>query len=180
MVEPSDGEVVRRVLAGDTDGFAILVARHRERMARFAVHMLGDRDDAEDALQEAFIRAYRSLARCADPDRFDGWLFRIVINRCRTAAGRRARRERAIRDNSLTLVPAPPGPTSGAEWRDAVVRALSRLDGDQREAFLLRHIDGLGYEEMVRLTGVGESALKMRVKRACDRLRVLLGEWRDD
>src|SRR5919107_3071820 len=86
-VELSDAELVRRVLAGNVDAYATLVARYRDRYARYAVHMLGSREDAEEALQDAFVRAYRSLARCDDPERFGAWLFRILVNRCRTAGG---------------------------------------------------------------------------------------------
>ncbi len=66
-VGASDGELVRRVRAGDVGAYAALVARYRDRLGRYAVHMLGDRQDAEEALQDAFVRAYRSLARCDDP-----------------------------------------------------------------------------------------------------------------
>src|SRR5688572_18777642 len=87
--EEGDAPVVARVLAGDTAAYAILVAKYRQQFARFAVRMLGNREDAEEALQDAFVRAYRSLTRCDDPDRFGSWLFRILVNRCRTAGARR-------------------------------------------------------------------------------------------
>jgi RNA polymerase sigma-70 factor (ECF subfamily) len=67
-------------------------------------------------------------------------------------------------------------PAEQAAWREEIERALSLLDAEQREAFLLKHVEGLSYEEMAELTGAGVSALKMRVKRACDRLRGLLQE----
>src|SRR5436309_1913383 len=92
-VGASDGDLVRRVLAGDTGAYAALVARYRDRLGRYAVHMLGDRQDAEEALQDAFVRAYRSLARCDDPERFGAWLYGILVNRCRTTGGRAARPE---------------------------------------------------------------------------------------
>src|SRR5215831_17497284 len=78
-----DAEFVRRVRAGDQAAYAVLVARYRARLGRYAVHMLGDRDDAEEALQDAFVRAYRSIARCKDDARFGAWLFGILVNRCR-------------------------------------------------------------------------------------------------
>jgi len=174
-----DPEVIRRVLDGDTEAFAVLIARHRGRLGRFAVHMLGRREDAEEALQDAFVRAYRSLARCADPARFDAWLFRILVNRCRTAGARRGRRERTfVRDEVALSQAVVEHPAPQHEWREEIRRALARLEPEQREAFLLKHVEDLGYEEMSALTGVGVSALKMRVKRACDRLRVLLSDER--
>src|SRR5207302_217931 len=80
----SDAEVVRRVLAGDTGAYAALVARYRDRLARYAVPLLGNREDAEEALQDAFVRAYRSLERCDDAARFGAWLYGILVSRCRT------------------------------------------------------------------------------------------------
>ena len=177
MTDPPDAALVRSVLAGDVEAYAVLVARHRDRLGRYARHMLGNREDAEEALQDAFVRAYRSLGRCEDPARFEAWLFRILVNRCRTAAGRRGRRERIF-------LPERDWPGGGTEehpaerlaWRDEIARALALLDADQREAFLLKYVEELSYEEMEVLTGAGVSALKMRVKRARERLRGLLRE----
>jgi RNA polymerase sigma-70 factor (ECF subfamily) len=181
-VEPTDATLVRRVVAGDADAYGAIVARYRDRMARYAVRMLGDRSDAEEALQDTFVRAYRSLARCDNPERLDAWLFSILVNRCRTAGARLTRRERTfVRDEAALLGAAGSTPSAAHDleldaWRAEIDRALARLDPGQREAFLLKHVEELSYEEMAALTGVGVSALKMRVKRACDRLRELLRE----
>jgi RNA polymerase sigma-70 factor (ECF subfamily) len=181
LSESSDGAIVRQVLAGDGDAYAILVARYRARFARYAMHMLGNREDAEDALQEAFVRAWRGLGRCRDPERFDSWLFQILANRCRTRGARRQRYEATFVHDAQALSSATadgPRPPDAAEpgWDKAVDRALAALDPDQREAFLLKYVDELSYEEMAGLTGATVSALKMRVKRAADRLRGLLQE----
>lgn len=168
----TDAEVVARVLAGDVELYAVLVTRHRDRLARYATHMLGDRADAEEALQDTFVRAYRSLARCETPERFEAWLFSILVNRCRTAGGRIARRRQTmVRDDGAILSAATPDVAEAAAWREEIERALVRLEPEQREAFLLKHVEDLSYEEMSEMTGAGVSALKMRVKRACDRLR---------
>jgi RNA polymerase sigma-70 factor (ECF subfamily) len=172
-----DAEIVAQVLAGDTAAYAILVGRYRAQFARYATRMLGNREDAEEALQDAFLRAYRSLARCDDPARFGSWLFRILANRCRTAGARRGRREKTfIRDEVALLDASEAHPEEQTAWREEIERALQMLEADQREAFLLKHVEDLGYDEMAELTGVGVSALKMRVKRACERLRALLQE----
>ena len=178
-MELTDAALVGRVVAGDVDAYAALVARYRDRLARYAVRMLGDQDDAEEALQDTFVRAYRALPRCENPERFDAWLFSILVNRCRTAGGRLSRRERLfVRDDVRLLGAAAPatGEVDRRAWREEIARALAQLDAGQREAFLLKHVEELSYEEMASLTGVGVSALKMRVKRACDRLRDLLRE----
>ncbi|HEY5062855.1 MAG TPA: sigma-70 family RNA polymerase sigma factor, partial [Gemmatimonadaceae bacterium] len=96
MEGSSDAVVVARVLRGDVEVFRVLVERYRDRFARYAYHMLGNREDAEEALQDAFTRAYRSLARCEDPERFSAWLFRILVNRCRTMGARRGRRAKTF------------------------------------------------------------------------------------
>lgn len=173
MSEAGDAELVRRVLEGDTDAFAGLVARYREPLGRYAVRMLGNRADAEDALQETFVRAYRSLGRCTDPDRFGSWAFGILVNRCRTAGARRARRERLI-TNDETALDRVGRVDDRVEQRDElrrVERALEDLAPPLREAFLLRFVEDLSYDEMARLTGASVSALKMRVSRARAALR---------
>lgn len=173
----SDAALVGRVLAGETAAYSVLVARYRNQFGRYAVRMLGNREDAEEALQDALIRAYRSLSRCDDPERFGSWLFRILANRCRTTGTRRGRRERTfVRDEIALTDAAEDHPAERAAWREEIQRALMTLDVEQREAFLLKHVEELGYEEMSELTGVGVSALKMRVKRACERLRACLQE----
>jgi len=173
----SDAVIVDRVLRGDVDAYAILVERYRSRYARYAFHMLGNREDAEEALQDAFTRAYRSLSRCEDPERFGAWLFRILVNRCRTMGARRGRRARTfVADEAAILDAAEDHPADRTAWREEIDRALQQIRAEQREAFLLKYVEELGYDEMSRLTGVGVSALKMRVMRACDRLRELLSE----
>ena len=173
----SDAVIVARVLRGDVEAFRVLVERYRDRYARYAFHMLGNREDAEEALQDAFTRAYRSLARCEDPERFGAWLFRILVNRCRTLGARRGRRARTfVSDESALLEAAHDHPADRNAWREEIDRALQRLRAEQREAFVLKYVEDMGYDEMSQLTGVGVSALKMRVMRACDRLRELLRE----
>lgn len=172
-----DAEIVAKVLAGDTAAYATLVARYRVQFGRYAVRMLGTREDAEEALQDAFVRAYRSLAKCDDPERFGSWLFRILANRCRTTGTRRGRRDKTfVRDEVAIMGAAQQHPAERDAWREEIDRALQMLEPEQREAFLLKHVEDLGYEEISELTGVGVSALKMRVKRACERLRALLQE----
>ena len=173
----TDAALIGRILDGDVELYAVLVARYRDRYARFAVHMLGNREDAEEALQDSFVRAFRSLHRCVDRERFGAWLFRILVNRCRTAGARRGRAERTFVSGDGVMPEAVVHHSADrAAWREEIARALMRIDGDQREAFLLKHVEDLSYEEMAELTGVGISALKMRVKRACDRLREQLQE----
>jgi RNA polymerase sigma-70 factor, ECF subfamily len=176
-MEASDAELVRRVRSGDIGAYGSLVARYRDRLGRYAVHMIGDRDEAEEALQDSFVRAYRSLARCDDPHRFGAWLYGILVNRCRTAGARLARRRKLFVRDEVALNGAAHADRAGQiEWDDTVRRALARLTAEHREAFLLKHVEDLEYDEIARLTGAGVSALKMRVKRAREQLQVILKE----
>jgi RNA polymerase sigma-70 factor, ECF subfamily len=174
---PSDAELVEQVRQGDRDAYGPLMVRYRLRFGRYAFHLLGNESDAEEALQDAFFRAYRSLDRCREPERFGAWLFRIVVNCCRTAAMRRGRdaARHSSLDEAADLIGTPHSMESALS-REEIHRALAALVPEQREAFLLKYVEELSYEEMVELTGAGESALKMRVKRACTRLRQLLGD----
>ena len=172
-----DAELVRRVLAGEVDLYRVLVERYRAELGRFASAMLkGDRDDAADALQEAFIRAYDSLAACRNPNRFKGWLFRIVSNQCHNV--RKGRRGHLSLDaaRSQGVEPAAKLDDSGREAGEALRIALDALTEEQREAFVMKHVDGRSYAEMAELLGVGEDALKMRVYRARDELKRRLEE----
>jgi RNA polymerase sigma-70 factor, ECF subfamily len=173
MSTKSDAELVRAVLDGDLHAFAALLERYRDAYTRFAVRMLGSHADADDVLQSAWMRAFRNLASCRDPERFGAWLYQIVVNECRTYATRRGRRDKRFegdeRLDQLAVVDE-----SDPAMREEIQLALDRLPSDQREAFVLKYIEDLNYDEMAELTGVGVSALKMRVKRACTRLRELL------
>jgi RNA polymerase sigma-70 factor (ECF subfamily) len=173
----TDAELVVRTRAGDPDAFGTLVSRYYDACWRFAYHMLGERADAEDVVQDSFLRAYLAIGRYDERDQFRGWLFRILTNQCHNALTSRGRRTRRFVQDEIALesAPAPPlGLATGVEDA-ALVQALSQLDPLQREALLLKYAEGLEYGEMSAMTGAGESALKMRVKRGSERLRALLG-----
>jgi RNA polymerase sigma-70 factor (ECF subfamily) len=171
----SDAELVAAVLKGETDAYAILVRRYQHAYYRFAIRMLGSPDDADDAVQSAFVRAYHALASCRNPERFGAWGYQIVVNECRTMAVTRQRRELRFVGVDMALLTGDDGQSRrNREEMQEIQRALNRLDPDQREAFILKHVEELEYEEMATLTGASVSALKMRVKRARDRLQQLL------
>lgn len=169
----SDGALVARTLGGDLHAYAALMARYRDKLGRYAFHMLGNREDAQEALQDSFVRAYRGLAACREPERFGAWLFRILVNRCRTVR-RQLQRSRRFDGDLPDDVPSGGERPDGFEWRDEIGQALDRLRPHYREAFLLRYVEGFDYAEMAQMTGAKEPALRMRVKRASDQLRELL------
>jgi RNA polymerase sigma-70 factor (ECF subfamily) len=173
-MDQTDAQVIRRVISGDTEAFALLVDRYHGRCLRTALHLLGDADEADDAVQEAFVRAYRHLGAYRERDRFAAWMLRIVVNQCRTRSTY-ARRWTRLDDPSSVLA-ATEHDSQRNETSAELMHALRQLGADQREAIVLRFGEELSYEEMASVTGLGVSALKMRVKRACLRLRALLLE----
>lgn len=177
MTDESDGELLGRVLAGEREVYASLVERYRDRLGRYAMRMLGNRADAEEALQDTFVRAFRSLANCNKPEGFGPWVFGILVNRCRTYAARRARTNGIMVTSEIAMARASVDHSENRDaLRDAIGWALHQLPEDQREAFLLKHVEDLSYETMEEMTGVRPSALRMRVFRAREELRKLLAE----
>lgn len=171
----SDAALVRQVLAGRPEAFALLVDRHHARCLRIATHLLADSDDAEDVVQDAFVRAYRHLGNYRERDKFGAWLTRILVNQCRTRATKNARYV-ALEPEMHTADLAVQATDAQFERRTELAQAMAQLVPEQREAIVLRFGEDLSYDEMATVTGVGVSALKMRVQRACARLRTLLTE----
>jgi RNA polymerase sigma-70 factor (ECF subfamily) len=168
-------ELVERAARGERQAFAALVEQSYARGLRFAQHMLGNREDAEEALQDTFVRVHDNLARFRLDTAFEPWFFRILANRCRTLAAKRKRHHEVIDYSD-----APPDGVfedhPEFEWHAEVERALATLPEDQREAFLLRHVEDMSYEEMATITGTRQATLRMRVSRACEALRSRLQE----
>jgi RNA polymerase sigma-70 factor (ECF subfamily) len=174
-----DAAIVRQILGGNSEAFAVIVDRYYDRFARLATHLVGNRDDAEDVVQDTFLRAYRHLGSYQERDKFSAWITRILVNQCRTCTSK-ARRHAVLQplDESIDV------PTDGDAMaqsdhfalQDELASAMARLVPEQREAVVLRFSDDLTYDEMAAVTGASVSALKMRVQRACARLRALLTE----
>jgi len=175
----SDEELIRHVRDGDGTAFERLAERYYPICLRFAERHLGQLDDAEDAVQEAMVRAFRALENGASPEAFRPWLLGIVVNRCRSIIARRRRRRLLLEtwlsrwDPGQQVVP-PPELDGGLDPR--VRKALGSLSPKLREAFLLRHVEELSYADISRATGTSLSALKMRVKRASEQLMTALSE----
>ncbi len=176
--DPPDAEVVARVLGGDREAFGLLMRRYEAGLLRFATRMLRSRDAAADAVAESFVRAYRHLASCRDPARLRTWLYRIVSNRCKSHLARRS-----VADLPLDEAPPVADPADNeaaleqAEQLALVERALARLSAEKREAFVLKHVEGLSYDEMAAVTGERIPTLKMRVYRAREALLRALEEY---
>jgi len=176
----TDAELVARAIAGDAEAFAELVTRYHAACLRYAAHALGDPAEAEDVVQETLLRAHRSLTRYEERQQFRAWLFRILVNRCRTAAARIGARRQRHHDAYDFDRHATADTADAVDLRSRLARALAVLDAAHREAFLLKLGEGLEYDEIARITGASVSALKMRVKRARDQVRAQWKETGDD
>ncbi len=175
----TDATLVLAALDGDRAAFATLVDRHAPPCLRFATRMLGNIHDAEEVTQDTMMRVHRWLSRYDTTQSFRTWVMSIHVNRCRTALLQRGRRTRRIvLDEPVVLLASVPSTSANTDLRDAIERALAQIEPMQREAFLLRHVEQLTYDEMASATTAGVSALKMRVQRACERLQVILAEDR--
>ncbi len=170
----TDAAVIARVLDGDTEAFGVLVDRYQDTFAAYATQMTGSEQDAADIIQESLVRAYKSLRRCKDRSNFKGWLFRIVSNQCKTHLTKRRRRKTEPLTGAAAGMAAPED--AGArieadEMRRKIEEALLRLPWDQREALILRYIEGLSLREMAAALSASQSALKMRLLRGRAALR---------
>ncbi len=178
-VERTDAQVVRDVLDGDRDAYRLLVRRYGDVLHAHAVRMVGSQDVAGDLVQDAFVAGYRRLASLRDADRVGAWLFRILANRVRDHLRRKSRGEVSL--HGLPDLPGqlgdPEEAAAGAEVHERMRRALVRLTPEQREAFVLKHVEGRTYEEIAAIMDISVAALKMRVHRARDALRGLLKEF---
>lgn len=174
--EPSDGAVVRAVLSGKRDFYRLLVRRHQDPMYRHALRMIGSPDDAADVVQRAFVTGFDKLEQCQDPEKVAGWLFRIASNLCRDFLKNRRRQNVSLDDPDVIPInwDTPGERAERREIRDRLNAALGALAPDQREAFVLKHVEGHSYDEMAEQLDASVSALKMRVKRAREALQSAL------
>ncbi len=178
LFDPSDREVIERVLEGDTEAFGLLVDRYQGGLAAYAKYMTGSQDEAEDIVQESFVRAFKALRKCKDPDRFKGWLFRILSNQCKTHLARRKKRKEEPLDSAAREPDsrATDQRAEAEELRSKVHQALQRLSEDQREALILRYVHGMTLPEMTDVLATSVPALKMRLLRGRQNLRSILAE----
>ncbi len=174
----TDTELVRQALDGSDRAFGEIVRRYQDLLYRHAVRMTGRQDDAEDVVQSAFIKAHRNLRKCRDPERVGAWLFRIGANACKDFL--KSKRVTIPFDQMPGLLSNDGDPERDAEMgrvRGEIERALQSLPVEQREAFLMKHVEGWSYDEMSETLDVSVPALKMRVHRAREELQVLLQSY---
>ena len=183
-MEASELDLVRRVRQGDAEAFQPIVATYSRRLFKAAWRVLGDAEAAEDAVQEAFLRAWRAFSTFDERAELATWLYRIAVNAAVDQARSRRRRAFAAAEIPLNLDGEPtaateePGPERKAASSEAARRirgALAELPSTERTAFLLRHFEGRSIAEIAQALGKRENAAKQSIFRAVRKLRRTLG-----
>jgi RNA polymerase sigma factor (sigma-70 family) len=166
-------DLVQRAQTGDREAFSELIRMSFSRLHGIATLILGDRDRAEDATQDALVAAWRDLRGLRDPDRFDAWLRRLLVRTCY----REARRDRALRRLEVNVDPLPGVVPDGSDIvgdRDELQRGFSHLDADQRALLVLHFYLQLPVQETAEALGIPVGTVKSRVSRTTALLRASL------
>ncbi|MGW0556714.1 RNA polymerase sigma factor [Streptomyces sp. NPDC002926] len=175
-----DATLVVRARDGDIRAFEVLVRRYQGPMYHLALHMLSNRSDAEDVVQEVFLTAWRRLGQLRDDPAFVGWLYRTTTNRCLNII--RARRPVAEADldnrESAEAAGSPERAAQVSEQLIALADALTRLTPEQRACWLLREVHGRSYAEIARATGTTQTAVRGRIARARAQLAEAMSPWK--
>jgi RNA polymerase sigma-70 factor, ECF subfamily len=181
-----DGQLVRRAKSGDLHAFEQLMLKHNRRIFQKILRIIGNREDAEDEVQETFLRAYRGLSQFREDSKFSSWLTRIAINQALMRL-RKSKRECISLDQAITTDENPMH-TQIEEWRpnpeqlytqlkiaEGLQKEVIRLPYNFRAAFVLRYVHEYTTEEVAFALGISIAAVKSRVMRARQRLRDRLG-----
>jgi RNA polymerase sigma-70 factor, ECF subfamily len=184
-VATDDRELLERCRRGDLSAFEPLVERYRQRVWRLAYNVLRDREDAWDAAQEAFTRAWQALGSFKGESAFYTWLFRITMNvahdrlRQRAASGRAFGTERVSEEEMGRVIvdheTMPDDAAARREQRDRIVQALDALPPPHRTIIMLSDLEGLSYREIAEVLDVPMGTVMSRLHNARKRLRVILG-----
>lgn len=170
-VAVSDMNLIKKFKAGDESAFEELVKRYQKKVYNTTYRMMGNREDANDLAQEAFLRVYRKLDRFKGNSSFSTWLFTVTTNLCRDEMRKRQRRlqttslsekERNIPDEMMS----PEDLSLQRELRDKLQQVIDKLPNKHREVIILREFQGLSYDEIAEVTGVSMGTVKSRLSRA--------------
>lgn len=183
MEQTTDVATVSRARHGDPDAFRQLVERHSKPIFRVAYRMTGNEHDADDVVQETFLRAYKQLEQFEERANFGTWLHRIAVNCSLDLLRSRVRHDKHYAGDTADehlqgeITAADPQPDRlllSVELQQHVTAALERLSGNERTAFILRHFEGMPVEEIGRTLGIQVNAAKHTIFRAVRKLREAL------
>ena len=178
---PSDGEVVKRVLSGDTDLFTLLIRRHDQRVYRLARAIVRNEADAEEITQETYLRAFQHLSQFEGRARFSTWLLRIALNQAIARHRQNARFEdldeiAELRSGQAESIHTPEQIVARSEIQEVVKRAIDKLPPTLRTVLMLRAIEGMNSAEAAEVLEISEDNLNVRLHRAKSALRDELAE----
>ncbi len=178
---PDERDLVRRASQGDETAFELLMRAHESRMYAVSLRMCGNREDAQDCLQEAMLRIYRAIANFKGQSSFATWAYRITMNTCLDELRRRKLRTATSLDVLLDngWSPADDGQTPeqhsiASEQRRMLERAIADLPEDMRAAIVLRDVQGFSYDEIARMLEANVGTIKSRISRGREKLREVL------
>lgn len=171
-------ELVKRARSGDPDAFEQLMTAHESRMYAVSLRMCGNREDAQDCLQEAMIRIYKALANFKAQSSFATWAYRITMNTCLDELRRRKVRTSTSLDTMLESGWSPSDEddtpehhTLRSEQRMMLEKSIASLPDDMRAAIVLRDIQGFSYEEIAKILDINVGTIKSRISRGREKLR---------
>ena len=183
MTPDDERRAIEAVLGGDASRFELLVLAHEKGIYNLCLRMLGNEQDALDASQEAFFKAYRALDSFRGESRFSTWLYRLASNVCldmlrkRPDAPELSAEDEALSASLRDTAPSPQEALEKCELRDTVAKALDALPADFRQAVVLRDVNGLSYEEIAAVTGLEAGTVKSRIFRGRRKLaEALMGD----
>ncbi len=179
----SEEKLISRAAAGDGAAFSELMSMHEKRMYAVALRMCSNREDAQDCLQDAMVRIYRSISGFKGQSSFSTWVYRITMNTCLDELRRRKSRNVTSLD---TLVESGYSPSDNentpekhavsSEQRRVLNEAIAELPEDMRSAIVLRDIQGFSYEEIAEMQEANIGTIKSRISRGREKLRQILRE----
>ena len=175
--DPDDLDLVRQSLAGQTEAFGVLVTRYQKVMYTVALRMLGNQEDARDATQDAFVKAYQHLATFDSRYRFYSWMYRILVNECLNVS--RDRRSEEPLDPDAVGAGSPFDTALAAERVVQINMALEQLTPEYRAVVVLRHFAGQSYGEIAEALSIPEKTVKSRLYSARQQLGELLLGWKE-
>jgi RNA polymerase sigma-70 factor (ECF subfamily) len=173
--DADDAAFVRRCLAGETEAFGDIVRRYQRVLFTVALRMLGDYEEASDAAQNAFVKAYRKLDAFDPSQRFFSWIYRILVNECLNAKRDRRRGEPITPE--VAVADSPADLLESEERRRRVQSAILALPIEYREVVILRHFAEQSYEEIAEALGIPSRTVKSRLHTARQRLGQMLLGW---
>lgn len=178
MLEMDERKLILRASGGDASAFNRLMEQHERRMYAVALRMCQNREDAQDCLQEAMLRIYRSIGSFKFQSSFSTWAYRITMNTCLDELRRKKNKQNASLDSLLEVgfspsdgINAPEQQAIQSDLRRTLHNAIGELPEDMRSAIVLRDLQGMAYEEIAQALDVNVGTIKSRISRGREKLR---------